>query len=494
MLLAAHAPPPAMIEKAPHQQALADLLRMTAEGLEENRVALSDFMRQTWPLVESNAFIPSWHIDCIAEHVQAALDGEIRRLVINGPPRLGKSLPVSVFAPAWDWTRRPQRRFIAASYSQDLATKHNVDRRTIIDSDYYRQRWGDLVSFTADQNLKREFVNTARGHMVARGTGAGITGYGADVIIIDDPLNPELAESEAERKAVRAYYDRTLYSRLDNKKIGTIILVEQRLHAKDLTSHLLAQKHEGWTHLNLPAEAPEKKVYIFPVTKREVTVETGDALCPEREDKAVLAKTKITVGSRRYASQYMQKPSEEEGNILKRSLWKYWRTMPRDIEEYVQSWDMSFKDLQDSDFVVGQVWGIREGDAYLLDQVRGRLNFTATLDAFETMTQKWPKAARKLVEDKANGTAAENVLKKKIGGIILVNPSGGKIARAYAAQPFQEAGNLWVPDPEVHPWAEDFLSETAAFPDGDNDDQVDAATQFVNFRFAAVAKPTLRAI
>lgn len=484
-MLAAAVPPPAMVEKAANRE-LVDLLKMAAVGLEDNAVGLPAYIREAWPVIEPDTpFVADWYVDCIAEHVQAALDGQIRRLIINGPPRSGKSLPVSVFAPSWDWTRHPGRKFGTISYSQDLATKANVDRRTLIDSDYYRARWGDQVSFTDDQNLKKEYVNTARGHMVARGTGAGITGYGFDVLLLDDPLNPELAESEAERRALRDYYDRTLYSRLNDKKQGVVILVEQRLHAKDLTQHLLTKwEHEGWTHLVLPAEAPERKIITFPVTGRQVTREAGDVLSPSREPAEVLAKTRAGVGQRRYNAQWQQRPSEEEGNLFLRRNWRLYRDPPnlRSFEELIQSWDMTFKDTDGTDYVVGQVWGVRGAERWLLDQMRGRMSFSATLAAFRTLTEKWPGARRKLVEEKANGNAVCDVLKKDIEGIILIEPNGGKLARAYAAQPCQEAGNLWIPDPEVQPWSQDFIDECAAFPDGDNDDQVDAMTQLVNYR------------
>jgi len=459
---------------------LAQLLGQTAAGLEDNQTDLWPFLKGHWDVVEPDVpLIESYHTQAIAEHVQAALEGEITRLVINAPPRIGKSLPGSVFAPPWAWTRWASKKFITVSYSQPLASKHNVDRRLLIRSPRYQEKWGHVFTLAEDQNLKSEFVNSERGHMVARGTGAGVTGYGADVIMLDDPLNPELAESDAERRAVRDYFDRTLYSRLDDKKRGSIILIEQRLHAKDLSAHLLGQG--GWFHLNLPAEAPRRTVISFPKSGREVVREEGDALCPEREDKETLAKTKVAVGTRRYAAQYQQAPSEEEGNIFKRALWGYWRTQPSDLDELIQSWDMTFKGTDGTDFVVGQVWGRKGAREYLLDQVRGRMSFTATLDAFRALTRRWPQAHRKLVEDKANGSAVENVLKREIGGIILVNPKGGKLARAYAAQPYQEAGNLVIPDPEVFPWVEEFINELGQFPDGDNDDQVDAATQAINF-------------
>lgn len=484
-MLATAAPPPAMIQPAPEQRHdLAQMLAQAARGLDENRTPLRSFVRDAWPIVEPVVpLIGDYFLDAICEHVEAAMDGQITRLIINAPPRSGKSLPVSIFGPAWKWTQQPSARFIGASYGQDLATKLNVDRRLLIRSDWYQSQWGSTFQLTGDQNVKSHIANDARGHMIARGTGAGITGFGGDFIVIDDPLNPELAESEAARREVRDYYDRTLYTRLDDKRKGVIILVEQRLHAKDLTAHLLEQKQEGWVHLNLPAEAPRKMVMTFPQSGREWVREEGDALRPARDDKETTAKMRATVGSRRWASQYQQAPTLEEGNLFKRANWRFWKTMPAldSFQEIVQSWDLTFKKKEDTDFVAGGIWGVKSAEWTLLDQVRARLSFSGTADAMTAMKAKWPAATRKLVEDKANGSAIEDYLKSKIGGIILVEPKGGKLVRAHAMQPYQEAGNIVLPDPELYPWVEDFISECAQFPDGDNDDQVDQMTQLVNY-------------
>jgi predicted phage terminase large subunit-like protein len=151
--------------------------------------------------------------------------------------------------------------------------------------------------------------------------------------------------------------------------------------------------------------------------------------------------------------------------------------LPSVCDEQIQSWDMAFKDLQTSDFVVGQVWMAVGADRFLLDQIRERLNFPETLEAVRELTRKWPHAAAKLVEDKANGTAVIATLQHEIAGLIEVQPEGGKEARAHAVSPQIESGNVYLPHPALYSWVNDYLAEWNSFPRGAHDDQVDSTTQ-----------------
>ena len=173
----------------------------------------------------------------------------------------------------------------------------------------------------------------------------------------------------------------------------------------------------------------------------------------------------------------MQTPSPSEGGMFRRGWWKYYKVLPKKFDQVIQSWDCTFKDKKESDYVVGQVWGKIGADRYLLDQVRGQMSFTETLAAIKTLTAKWPQAIAKLVEDKANGPAVINVLKKEISGLVPVEPEGGKVVRATAVTPLAEAGNLYIPDPSIAAWVHDYVEEFAVFPNGAHDDQVDSTTQ-----------------
>lgn len=213
--------------------------------------SLASYVRQAWPIIEpSTRMVWNWHLDAKCEHLEAVTRGQIRRLIINEPPRVGKSVTAAVMWPTWDWTTNPERRFMFVSYSSALSTKHSVDRRTVIQSDWYQRNWGGRVKLSSDQNVKNEFQNTHRGVMVATSVGGSATGKGGDVIVVDDPLNPQEAQSDIERERANTFFDQTVSTRLDDPKTGAIVVIQQRLHERDLTGHLLAQG--GWEHLRLP--------------------------------------------------------------------------------------------------------------------------------------------------------------------------------------------------------------------------------------------------
>ena len=256
----------------------------------------------------------------------------------------------------------------------------------------------------------------------------------------------------------------------------------QRVHQRDLSGYLLAEEGD-WEHLCLPQEfEPDRRVHTC-IGWTDPRTRQGDLLWPERLPQDVVEAERRALGSYGYAGQHQQRPSPEEGGILKKALWKRWTqaTCPAldDFDEIVQSWDCTFKDNKDSDFVVGAVWARLGSDCYLLDLVRGRMSFAACLAAFEAMSRKWPLARAKLVEDAANGPALESMLRRRIPGIVLLRPNGSKTERAWAIQPYQEAGNLWVPADDVADWAEAFVQEHTDFPNGAHDDQVDTTTQAV---------------
>jgi predicted phage terminase large subunit-like protein len=431
------------------------------------------FVRAAWPILEpATPFLDNWHIDLIAEYLTLVQQRKIRRLIINVPPRHMKSLLCTVFFPCWVWALDPATRFICSAYAESLSIKHNLDRREVLGSDWYQSLWGDRVSFADDQNAKSEFRNTARGHMVATSTGGSVLGKGADIIVVDDPHNPLQALSDAERATALRYFDIALSTRLDQPKHGAIVVVMQRLHEDDLTGHLIAGK--GWEQLTLPSEAEVEETRKFPISQRVHLRKPGELLWEERFPQEELDQAKIRLGSYAYAGQHQQRPAPAEGGILKRSWWKRYDVMPAHFDQVIQSWDMTFKDTKTSDFVVGQVWGRLGSNKYLLDQVRERLSFSQTVHAVRALTEKWPHATAKLVEDKANGSAIIDVLKNQIAGIIAITPQGSKEARAQAAAPELEAGNFHIPNNAM---GDAFIEECAAFPNATHDDQVDTWSQ-----------------
>ena len=422
------------------------------------------------------------HHRLLCDYLDKLACKEIRRLMVFMPPRHGKSELVSRKFPAFLLGRNPDTSIISCSYSADLASRMNRDVQRLIDSEKYSllfpesHLFGKNIRSTAKGSFLRnsdifEIVNH-RGTYRSSGVGGGITGMGGEYIIIDDPVkNREDADSATMREKVYDWYTSTLYTRLE--KDGCILLTLTRWHEDDLAGKLLKAAQEGadqWTILELPA------VCEYPPKPYDVRQE-GEALWKWKYDEEALEKMKVTVGSRDWAALYQQHPTPGEGGTFKREWWNYYKVLPDGLYDFVQSWDCTFKDAQSSDYVVGQVWARKGSSRYLLDQVRGRMSFTETLYAIRSLSAKWPQAIRKLVEDKANGTAVIDVLRKEIPGLIPVEPEGGKIVRANAVTAVAEAGNIYLPDPSIAPWVHDFVEEHAVFPNGANDDQVDAQTQ-----------------
>ena len=339
---------------------------------------------------------------------------------------------------------------------------------------------------STDQDVKTEYTNNARGHMIATSVGGTATGKGGDWVIVDDPVNPKEAQSDAQREEANTFFDQTLTTRLDNKKTGVIIIVMQRLHEKDLTGHVLKkQEEEGdcyeYTQLKLPAEAERKIIVHMPITGKDIVREAGDLLWSEREGVDELKAVKRNLGSYGYAGQYQQDPSPAEGGILKRSWFNRYKSMPTlsAFDGFIISVDCAFKGKVDNDWVVFQAWGNMQARKYLLDQFRRKMDFPDTVKMLKEFCKKHHYINKKVIEDKANGSAVISSLKDVIPGIVAVDPRGGKIARVHAVSPYFEAGNIYIPDDSLADWAGDFVEECVKFPNAEFDDSVDTATQAI---------------
>jgi predicted phage terminase large subunit-like protein len=436
---------------------------------------LAKFVRRFWPVLEPVTPLEwNWHLDLLCEHLTQAARGQCRRLIVNVPPRSMKSLLCTVLYPCWLWATGPERRFMFVSYADELSTDHSLFRRNVMNSPRFRQHWGGVVRFAKDQNLKTQYENTRQGVMFSTSISGAATGKGCDWLIVDDPQSARKAFSDAEREAVNRNFDLTFRSRLNNPTTGTIILVMQRLHEMDLTGHLLAKEPGAWTHINLAAEAERDERWVFPITGNVKERRAGELLWPSRLSREVLADLKTALGSWAYAGQYQQSPAPLEGGIIKRKWLKFYRELPGNRGTWIQSWDCTFKDARDSDFVVGQVWFQSGAEYYLVDQVRERMDFVRTRQAIQAMSRKYPQATAKLVENKANGPAVISSLRAEIDGIIPIEPRESKQARAHAVSPLFNAGNVFLPEA---PWTGDFIDELTKFPGSAHDDQVDACTQ-----------------
>lgn len=443
----------------------------------------TEFIKQAWPVIEPAVeYQHNWHIDLIAEYLQAVLDHDILRLIINVPPRSMKSLEATVTFPAWAWIRRPELRFIKVSYSSDLSRKHNVLTRDIIRSPWYQNNWGDRFAIKHDTNRQDEFKNDHQGLMYSTSVGGALTGEGGDIIIVDDPQNPVIANSEVERLQAVNFFTNTLQSRLNNPKTGAFIIIMQRLHEKDLTGHILAEDL-GYTHVCLPAEAEKRTIITFPKTLKTITREEGDILNPQRYPKDVLEGLKKSMGSLQYAGQYQQAPSPADGAIFKREWFSNTyrpEAMPY-IPMMIQSWDLPFKKSEGSAECAGIAMGRKDGRIYLIDVVHDKMGFTETVATIKNFSAKHPKARAKVIEDKANGPAVMDFLQKDMAGMIPYNPHGSKEERAISVTPYFEAGNILLP--EGAPWVQDFIEQFVGFPRRELKDMVDATVQGILYLF-----------
>jgi predicted phage terminase large subunit-like protein len=459
-----------------------------AETRSVKQLSLPGFVREGWSLLEPvSTLIWSWHLDLICEYLTLIRDKkfkdlgpELEGIIFNVPPRTMKSLLISVFFPIWVWTTDPSRRFMFASYSEKLSTQHSVLRRSVIESGWYQNNWGSVFSISRDQNVKSHYENSARGAMFSTGMQSTATGMGGDILIFDDPLNPEQAISQVEREAVNLRFDTTFRSRINDPATGVKIIIMQRLHELDLTGHVLARESSRWKRICLPAVAERDELWKFPSSGKLVPQKAGDLLWAARIPQSFLDSQRVGMGSWAFNGQYQQRPAPLDGGIIKRQWVRFYRQLPEKFEFMVQSWDCTFSGGHDNDFVAGQVWARFGGKYFMLPyRTYERLDFGPTMAAIKSCHAKFPQAHAVLIEDKANGPAIISELQKEIPGVIAVNPEGGKLARAHATAPLWEAGSIELPDPQVFgiTWMEDYLHNMCAFPRAAHDDDVDATSQ-----------------
>ena len=407
---------------------------------------------------QNSNFLVSAHHRTIARALQKVETGEIKRLIITAPPRHGKSYLVSQMFPAWYLGRNPEKYVIQASYGQDLSSDFGRFVRNSIMSDEFKGIFSG-VSVETDSKSQKRFNTNKNGSYFAVGRGGSITGRGGNIIIIDDLLkNDQEAHSEKIRHAMIEWYKNTLYTRL--MPGGAIIIINTRWHEDDLIGRLLKDSDEDWTQINFPA-----------------IDESGKALWPDYFSVDTLLKTKKEIGLKAFESLYQQNPSPEEGQIVKKDWIHHWKALPPQYQETIMSWDLAFKGTSTSDYVVGQMWGRWGADFFLLDQVRGKWDFTQTVRQVELFAIKHMNYGRILIEDKANGPAVMNVLKNKIPGIVPYKPDSDKASRLHSVTPLFESGNVFIPPIDKFDWVREYVHELTSFPSAKHDDQVDATTQ-----------------
>jgi predicted phage terminase large subunit-like protein len=430
-------------------------------------------------LSPGQAYVRNWHIEAIAHKLEQVRRGEIRRLIINMPPRSLKSIMASVAFPAYAFGHDPSRRIICVSYSADLAKKHANDFRAVLESHWYQTIF-PTTRIGPYKNSETEIEFTARGFRLATSVGGTLTGRGGDIIIIDDPLKPDDALSETKRSAANLWFTNTLLSRLDDKRTGAIVVVMQRVHMDDLTGFLLSQSDE-WEVLSLPAIAGLDET--IPLAGSSVHRRLlGEALSPKREPLHVLEALKRQIGSDAFSAQYQQAPTPPGGAMIKRDWVKRYKELPPQSERFltVQSWDTASKGGPDNDWSVCTTWIVTlDRRWFLVDVWRRRVDYPALKAAAQMLAKQW-KAQRVLVEDAGAGTSLVQELKGKISGIIAVKPEGDKANRLSAASSKFEAGQVFLPEAcllKEQTWLPDLEAELFAFPGSRHDDQCDSISQ-----------------
>ena len=432
-------------------------------------------------------FSPNWHIEQIAAALEDCRQGRCRRLIINLPPRSLKSLLASVAFPAWLLGHNPTTSIINVSYGQDLADKFARDTRQVMQSDWYQALFPTQLCWP--RQALHDFQTTAQGSRLATSVGGVLTGRGADYLILDDPLKPEEALSDTQRRAVNDWYDHTLYSRLNQKDTGVIILVMQRLHEDDLVGHVLAQ--EAWTVLSFPAIAEQDEVHqwksAYGTARHRRRV--GDVLHPARESRETLARLRHTMGEYSFAGQYQQAPAPLGGGMIKREWFPFYTPdeRPNSFDQIIQSWDTANKATELSNFSVCTTWGLQGPKAYLLHVLRARLNYPDVKRAVRTQAEVH-RATVVLIEDHASGTQLiQELLYDGLTSVKAVTSTGDKVMRMHAQTAAMENGFVYLPT--TAPWLAEYLHELVTFPKSKFDDQVDSTSQALGWIKEFVNKP-----
>jgi predicted phage terminase large subunit-like protein len=455
---------------------------------------LRQFIMQAWHVIEpATEFKPNWHIDAICDHLIAVDRLEIRNLLVTMPPRMMKSISISVMYPAWKWITDPAMRFMYASYSEPLSTSHSVATRRIIESDWYQNRWGSSVQLAGDANLKTRFENTKTGARFSTSIGGVTTGMGGNRLVVDDPHNVLEGESEAKRLEAITWWDQAMSTRFNDPLIGCRIIVMQRVHELDLAGHVIEQG--GYVHLNLPMEYEPKRHHFTGFGIDDPRTKAGELLFPNRIGQPEVEGLKRILGPRAYAGQFQQRPSPAEGAILKKGWWRYYEPSSIRLNEFwwlLQSWDTAFKTKEENDYSVCLTAAIKGRRIYILEVYRAKLIMPDLKIAARSQFEKW-RPHEVIIEDKASGQSLIQELQYDVpegeydprfvrSMPVDIYKTGilDKVQRAHNASPQLAAGRLYLPMPHKSHWdVEAFVEELNTFPGGAHDDQVDAYSQAV---------------
>jgi len=458
---------------------------------------LVHFLKQVWPSIDPHTYTHGWHIDCICDHLEAVMSGEIKRLSINVPPRHCKSILIAVAFPAWAWLKKPSLQFLFSSYAHSLSIRDGVKCRRVIESPLYQSRWGNSVKLTSDQNTKVRFDNDKGGYRICTSVDGMTTGEGGDIIVIDDANNVREAESEATRTATNNWYDEVMQSRFNDPKTGALVTIQQRTHHLDLSGHIIRKYGNEYTYLILPAE------YEID-SKRKMSLKTfhgwtdprkeeGDLLWPEQFGRAELDILKNALGAYASAGQLQQRPSPREGGLIPLNMFQRYKTPPaRETWKRISLvFDTASKENELNDYSVCEVWVETARGFFLLYLWRKRCAFPELKRAARSLCEEW-RPHEVLIEDKSSGIALIACLKEETKfNVIGIDPGAfSKTIRMENESVAIESGSVWIPEHagvevEINQttkkalWLSDFEEECMCFPMGEHDDTIDPMSMYL---------------
>ncbi len=439
-----------------------------------SRVDFWTFTQRVFAEQGGGPFEDNWHIQLLCAAVDRIRTEPNTRLAIALPPRSLKSIIASVALPAWLLGHDPTLEVVCVSYGQELADQFSAHCRTIMQTPWYRQLF---PAKRLDRLVIGHLATTAGGMRYATSVGGSLTGIGADVIIVDDPMKPDEAFSDAERGKANGWARHTLFTRLNKKSDDRIIIVQQRLHEDDMIGHV--QEIAGFELLSFAAIAQEDEQHVIrtPFGTVTHTRQAGEALHSERESLAVLEKQRILLGTEYFAAQYLQSPAPPGGGLVKLAWFNRYDPAKRPaFTRIIQSWDCAAKAGQLNDYSVCTTWGITYNkDIYLLHVLRVRLEYPELKRKLREMSDQF-RAGVVLIEDTSAGTQLVQELRREgFARVTPVKPKGDKAMRMVSQTPAIEAGRVYIPHDA--PWLQDYLHELAMFPKGKTDDQVDSTAQ-----------------
>lgn len=455
--------------------------------------SLSDFIKASWFIIEPGVdYQHNWHIDAISEHLTAVKNGQIKRLNINIPPRHAKSIVCSICFPVWVWTTEPSLKFINASYAQDLSLFLSRKRRMILEDDWFKALWGEVVTLSRDQNAKSLYVNEQGGAMLAASTGGRITGFGADIIIADDLLNFKHANSSTIRDSTNQWFREGLVTRLNPKGRG-IINIMQRLHEADVSGIL----GDEWEKLVLPAEYEGSK-YVTSLGWSDPRKTEGEALWPNLIPKEKLDELK-SMGSLAYAGQFQQRPAPLEGAYVKKQWIKSCKRFDENgIKGYRlndgsgKSWfdnqllyfitvDVAITQKTTSDYTVISTWALSpEHDLILADVLREKLTNPEQVKAIRSAYNAYPVVMISIENVGYQLAIVQQMLQEGIP-VKAYQPQGkgDKVARFMPVSVFYDNGKIWHNE-DIY-CLSDLEHEVLTFPNGLHDDFCDTESMAVHY-------------